>query len=49
MRSIRGLTPVEEDNFGSNDELMRPVDEISVALKCRRTGHHSVITILVVP
>ncbi len=34
MRNIRGLTPVEEDNFGivQRDELMSSVDEISVAL-----------------
>lgn len=34
MRSIRGLTPVEEDNFGivQRNELMSSVDEISVAL-----------------
>jgi len=34
MRSIRGLTPIEEDNFGivQRDELMSSVDEISVAL-----------------
>ncbi|KQC33725.1 ABC transporter permease [Nonlabens sp. YIK11] len=34
MRSIRGLTPLEEDNFGivQRDELMSSVDEISVAL-----------------
>jgi putative ABC transport system permease protein len=34
MRSIRGLTPVEEDNFGiiQRDELMSSVDEISVKL-----------------
>ncbi|BAO56476.1 ABC transporter permease [Nonlabens marinus] len=34
MRSIRGLTPVEEDNFGiiQRDELMSSVDEISIAL-----------------
>ena len=34
MRSIRGLTPVEEDNFGivQRDELMSSVNEISVAL-----------------
>ena len=34
MRNIRGLTPIEEDNFGiiQRDELMSSVDEISVAL-----------------
>jgi putative ABC transport system permease protein len=34
MRSIRDLTPVEEDNFGiiQRDELMSSVDEISIAL-----------------
>lgn len=34
MRNIRGLTPVEEDNFGivQRDELLSSVDEISVAL-----------------
>lgn len=34
MRSIRGLTPIEDDNFGivQRDELLSSVDEISVAL-----------------
>ncbi len=34
MRSIRGLTPVEENNFGivQRDELLSSVNEISVAL-----------------
>lgn len=34
MRSIRGLTPVEENNFGiiQRDELMSSVDQISIAL-----------------